>query len=1171
MEIYSLNQTSVRVALLILIFFICLGNDVSSQTVKGWEVVPPSPDAAALGKYGNTPVGLSTGIPEINIPLYVIKTKKLELPITMSYHAAGFNVNDRAPWTGLGWTLNAGGVVTRSAVGLGDDCGSGFLQHNNNRFASEINENDLQWLMQVTTGIADNESDMYFFNFAGRSGKFVFDDNRKPFLVPEVPIKITYSSSTGFHLVSEDGTIYRFAETEMIEAGVQTPMGNDFQTYTGAYYLTSITSADGTDAITFTYANDGYYTEVSNNYSETIGDKCVPTDNGIGVVGKSHDYNTSFSYRTIQDVKRLSEINFPNGKVEFLRAAGRLDGGNSSLSEIRIKKKNAAGGFDLEKAYKIETGYFGTYDHARLKLNGIAEFDASNSFVKGHEFFYNESIILPSRGSGGQDWWGLYNGGSANSLVPKEVVNMNGHFYHVGSANRSPSATHMQACILKRVKYPTGGYTEFEYEPHYYEGTSTIPKDISASSGAMNNTTDLLQDIKTFSTNRDGFALVRANCSNSVVSEIGGNPYFSTVTLRKIGGTTLVNHAYDPYPLDPSGVFKPEHIEEFLVQLSPGTYELKVTSKGTSTSTYFNGGAFSKATVTWSDFAPAGTPVIAGGLRVKETRDYDGPGAVPIIKIYKYGVNESGKGILITPENKLSSHKETRDFRYWDVPPVIGTFCRVMCSTTRQTIFGNTPHDLTTFNGSAVVYPEVAVYEKSTTAPNGKSIYKFSAQPDEIYGAPQGYKDGVILIDNSWKANDLIYQADLISNTTNKVREVINNYPILQEKTIFSTKMGRKYRDNGTCGPQFVTSDVYSAFYYFDFPIRTGVKKLGSTTERAYATTDPTKYTEAKVDYFYDNLNSNHQQLSRRVTLDSEGNTLRTQYWYPADYSAIDNMSSLITKNIINKAIKEETHRNGSLIAGKINRLNADGEIFEVYQHEAPIPLAPPIHSANTLIPSGYTKKIDVGYDATTKNITKIQSVDDVSAAYLWAYNNAYPVAKAVNASVTDIAATSFESDGKGNWVYNGAIYNDIPAKTGRYYYRLGGGSIVKGLAPGKYKLEYWAKGTVNLSGPTVANVRTSAPDANGWVLYEKELTASAATTLTLSGTTTAFIDELRLYPASAQITTYTYDRLAGITSVNDPAGSITYYDYDSSGRMKWLRDKNGSVVKAFEYHYKTK
>lgn len=1162
-----------HVALLLVIS--CLTFAAYSQTVKGWEVVPPSPDAAALGKYGNTPVGMFTGTPEISIPLYTVKTKKLELPISMSYHASGFRVSELAPWTGLGWTLNAGGLITRSAVGLGDDSGGGFLYNNNNQSASEIDQNDLQWLIQVSNGIADNESDFYFYNFAGRSGKFVFDDNRQPFLVPKEPIKITFSTTTNsFKVVLEDGTVYRFNKREIIESGAQTPLGNDSHTYTGAYYLTSMKSADGTDSITFSYANDGYYTELNTNYSETIGSKCERIDLPFGEVTYAtipvqHDFNTSFNFRTVNDIIRLSEITFFNGKIEFVRTAGRLDGGNSSLTEIRIKKLNSTGTFDLQKSFKLEFGYFGSYDHARLKLNVIGEYDATNTFIKGHEFFYNESMVLPSRGSTGQDWWGFYNGGGGTTLVPKELINFQGHIYHVGAASRKPSALHMQACILSRVKYPTGGYTEFEYEPHYYDGTSTIPMDISASSGAMNNTTDLLQDTKTFTTNRDGYALVRAHCSNSVVSALGGNPYFSKVTFRKIGGSTLVDHTYDPYPLGPSGQFDPENVQEYFVLLSPGTYEIKVSSQGTSTSMYYNGGAFSKATVFWEDFAPAGTPVMAGGLRVKETRDYDSPGAVPVTQIYKYGTNEDGKGLLITPENKLSSYKEEKAVRFWDTPPW-NSLCHITCESTRKFIYGNTPHDLTSFNGSSVIYPEVTVYQKSLSSPNGKSVHKFQVEPDEIYPAGQGYRDGVILVDNSWKVSDLISSVDFVGNTTNKAREVTNTHPPIGESSIYSTKIGKKNADVGLCGPAYLPTDIYNSFYYFDYPIRSGIKKITSSTEKIYSTTDPSKFNTIGVTYTYGNLNNNHQQLTQRNTTDSEGNSVITKYWYPADYTSVDTISTLLNKNIINKPIKEETTRNGLLISGTASRLNTDGEVVKLYQHESTSPQAPPVHSSSVRVPAGYVKKLDISYDASTKNISRVQALDDVNTSYLWAYNNSYPIAKAINA-MGDIAATSFESDGKGNWTYAGATYNDILVKTGTYYYKLGGGNITKSLPAGKYKLEYWAKGTVNLAGGTITNIRTSVADAAGWILYEKEVTISATTTLTLSGTSTAFIDELRLYPVSAQMTTYTYDRLNGITSVNDPANSITYYEYDTAGRLKWLKDNDNNIVKSLEYRYKIK
>src|ERR1700761_947324 len=67
---------------------------------------PPSPEAAALGRYGEIPVDLSSGIPSISVPVYEIKSRKLSLPISLSYHASGVKVEDIASSAGLGWVLN---------------------------------------------------------------------------------------------------------------------------------------------------------------------------------------------------------------------------------------------------------------------------------------------------------------------------------------------------------------------------------------------------------------------------------------------------------------------------------------------------------------------------------------------------------------------------------------------------------------------------------------------------------------------------------------------------------------------------------------------------------------------------------------------------------------------------------------------------------------------------------------------------------------------------------------------------------------------------------------------------------------------------------------------------------------------------------------------------------
>ena len=100
------------------LFFLALTNTILGQDLP--EVMPPSPNAAALGQYADIPVSKYTGVPNIGIPLYTIKSGEIELPISLSYHASGIKVAQEASWVGLGWSLNAGGVITKQVRGLDD-------------------------------------------------------------------------------------------------------------------------------------------------------------------------------------------------------------------------------------------------------------------------------------------------------------------------------------------------------------------------------------------------------------------------------------------------------------------------------------------------------------------------------------------------------------------------------------------------------------------------------------------------------------------------------------------------------------------------------------------------------------------------------------------------------------------------------------------------------------------------------------------------------------------------------------------------------------------------------------------------------------------------------------------------------------------------------------------
>jgi len=112
----------------LLFFAFCSFNLFAQNSANLPVVIPPSPNATALAKFADVPINEYNGLAEISVPFYTIKVgNELSLPISLGYHSGGVKVSEIASWTGLGWSLNAGGVITRSVNGNADEATNGYL------------------------------------------------------------------------------------------------------------------------------------------------------------------------------------------------------------------------------------------------------------------------------------------------------------------------------------------------------------------------------------------------------------------------------------------------------------------------------------------------------------------------------------------------------------------------------------------------------------------------------------------------------------------------------------------------------------------------------------------------------------------------------------------------------------------------------------------------------------------------------------------------------------------------------------------------------------------------------------------------------------------------------------------------------------------------------------
>ncbi len=479
------------------------------------KIVEPSMNTKAITTYGEYPMTGNNGLIDISIPLYEIKTKDLSLPITMSFHASGRKANEINGILGMRWTLNYGGVVTRTVKGRPDE----YAYLNQLIIDPETTPSfetlyhscpDGFSVMDYNTATKyDSEFDIFSYMLPnGKHGKFILKNEngeKSPMLIPYSAMKIELErdlSYNGYYkrikITDTDGTVYIFGD-ESFPSNNSVEFGDNsvFDGFTGSiptgWYLRRIIAANGEDEITFSYIRKEFREYNVTDYvrvGDRIRDNVIPWAATDDVYGK-HLINKylyevpiepdGFVSTTFSNIPAISSIVFNGGSILFNYAELPLAYNKWFLknidiigisSFIKIVFSSSLNGNEKDIYYLDSVSFMGNSSSAQ-------------AFKKTYKFCYYE----PASGEIGElwktfsykDWWGYYspNGKSSeHRLIPLQNVEIlrpsygnNELIYRdIGyNISREASERGKEIGMLKSIQYPTGGTIEFFYESNRYD------------------------------------------------------------------------------------------------------------------------------------------------------------------------------------------------------------------------------------------------------------------------------------------------------------------------------------------------------------------------------------------------------------------------------------------------------------------------------------------------------------------------------------------------------------------------------------------------------------------------------------------------------------------------------------------------------------------------------
>jgi YD repeat-containing protein len=490
---------------LLLCTLLRLGTLLHAQTV---DPIPPSPMMASFQRFGDYPVSYATGVPGISVPLYDIKLKDFDWPISIDFHASGRRGTSDLSTLGVGWVLKASGYISRQIKeGPDEDYTPMEISASNTTdlnpggthypYDRVINADMSEPGARGTWAFSQNqkedaEHDIYSWGVGNMSGKFVNDIVHNCLPLTYSPFRMSGTAPGQFSGMDEKGAQYFFGISDQaIEVTNISPggVGATATPHNMGWYLNQIITP-AHDTIFFQYgsrmtnmANDN----VSGNYTPgdywTVG-YLNPTQANItnnpnfqpltnyysNLAGAQHQYgSTGIDY----SVYYLQEIDFKGGKVVFT-----YDNLSLFVTHCQVTNSNNRVIKNIDFNY-VQGQSPALYNNNSLFLSTLQFKDAGNLPVETYAFGYYDGGAYTGTSVNQfptyTDWWGYCNGTGNQAPVPPDPPIESPAPGCVSC--KEPVFSNARSGMLKSITYPTGGNTQFVYEPNLYsrDGITALP------------------------------------------------------------------------------------------------------------------------------------------------------------------------------------------------------------------------------------------------------------------------------------------------------------------------------------------------------------------------------------------------------------------------------------------------------------------------------------------------------------------------------------------------------------------------------------------------------------------------------------------------------------------------------------------------------------------------